>query len=248
MAPTTHEQIRHLVNDRGLGRPLSHDLVERLFAERPGSVCVDIGANVGKYVGYCLERGASLVHAFEPVPWVFDALTTAWGHDSRVRLHKLAISDRAETRRGCRIHNAHTLAVPGELARPLALALEDKGAFDFESTTLDRYFDSETSHVVDFIKLDVDGYEPRALAGMARTLAQCRPIVMIELSFLPKALGDNCEAMIDGIYRAGYKLCTMDGYVCEDQLIVLEAFPWRSSFDMVMVPVERVRAEWPRIR
>src|SRR5580658_6335971 len=189
MVATTHEQIRHLVNDRGLGRPLSHDLVERLFAERPKSVCVDIGANIGRYVKYCLDHGASLVHAFEPVPWVYDELAAAWGRDSRVRLNPCGISDRVAMMRGCRIHNAHTLVAPEALATPLALALEDKGAFDFDTTTLDLYI--EHAQVVDFIKLDVDGYEPMALRGMARTLARCRPIVMVELSFLPKSLGEN---------------------------------------------------------
>ena len=245
---TIHEQIRHLVNDQGLGRPTSHALVDLVLAQRPGSMCIDIGAHVGRYVGYCLERGAANVHAFEPVPWVFDELAATWGRDPRVRLNRLGIADRVAFHRGCRIHNACTLAAPDELVNPLAIALEDKGAFDFETITLDGYVQQAAIAAVDFIKLDVDGYEPMALRGMTEVLARHRPVVMIELSFLPRAFGESCEVMVDAIYRHGYKLCTMDGDVCDDPLIVLEAFPWRTSFDMVMMPTERVQARWPRIR
>ena len=242
---TLHEQIRVLTN-RALHRP-GHALVERVLRERPGGVCIDVGSNLGGYVGFCLDRGASVVHAFEPVPWVFDQLVAVWGGEPRVMLSKLGVSDRAETHYGCRIHNAHTLAAPADLAMKLDHALEDRGPFDFHTTTLDRYVEFESLERVDFIKIDVDGYEPAVLRGAAATLARFRPAVMIEISFLPRALGESCESMIDWIYRAGFKLCTMGGDVCEDPLFVLEGFPWRTSFDMVMIPNERIAADWPRV-
>lgn len=243
---TTHEKIRALV-DIGLRRE-GNALVDRVLRERPGAVCIDIGANVGEYVGYCLERGASRVHAFEPVPWVFEALTSAWGQNPRVALNRCGISDAAGPHINCRILNAHTLAPIDGTALKLAVALEDRGPFNFSTVTLDQYVKDAGLGQVDFIKLDVDGYEPAALRGMADVLAVFRPVVMIELSFLPRALGESCEAMIDGIYRAGYKLCTMTGEVCEDPLVVLEGFPWRTSFDMAMIPNERIASDWPRVR
>jgi hypothetical protein len=53
--------------------------------------------------------------------------------------------------------------------------------------------------------------------------------------------------MIALIYSWGYRLCTLDGRVCEDPLFVLEAYPWRTSLDMVAVPVSRT-AGWPRVQ
>ena len=40
---------------------------------RPGSVCVDVGANVGVVSREFLARGA-IVHAVEPNPWAFESL------------------------------------------------------------------------------------------------------------------------------------------------------------------------------
>lgn len=252
MSQTPNEQIRAQVIP-ALCRNI-HTLVDRVLAERPDAVCFDIGANVGGYVGYCLDRGASQVHAFEPVPWVFEEMRRTYGSDPRVQLRRLAIGNRHRVHEGARIYNAHTLARPDEIAPAMrdGITQEDRGPFSFVETRIDDYAYDVIGRPrftrLDFIKLDVDGYEPAALRGMTETLAKFRPVVMIELSYLPRLLGESCEAMIDWIYARGYRLCTMAGEVCDDPVIVLEAFPWRTSFDMVMVPTERIMGEWPRVR
>ncbi len=245
---------KHLATIRSLSIPTLcrniHTLCDLVLRERPGAICVDIGANVGGYVGYCLDRGAAQVHAFEPVPWNFEQLRATWGHEPRAFLRELAIGDTPATHRGARVWNTHTLATADELAHRLDIASDeahDRGPFDFDTITLDGYVKAHEIARVDFIKLDVDGYEPAALRGMAHVLRTFRPAVMIELSYLPRALGESCDAMIEGIYRAGYWICTMAGEVIEDPISIMEAYPWRTSFDMVMMPRERVPGEWPRI-
>jgi len=240
---TPHEQIRQIVNVALLRSDLSF-LNAVLTKMKPGFVAIDIGTNEGGFTNHWLMHGAGTVHAFEPVPAVFKRLYANFGTNRNVVLNNLAVSDRKGVVRGVQILGAHTLADP-RIAK-MDIALEDTGPFDMETTTLDSYAASLPQ--IDFIKLDVDGYEFHALRGMAGVLAKHRPPVMIELSFLPRKLGESCESMIDWIYAAGYKLCTMHGEVCDDPLYVLEAFPWRTSFDMLAIPNEQIASNWPRIR
>ena len=241
--PTPHEQIRTL-SLRALHRP-GVDLVDRLLQQKPGSVVIDIGAHIGGWLSHWFEMGASEVHAFEPVPMVFAQMRARWADEPRAVLNQLAVSDAPKRYTGMHVLNAHTLGDPAEVKLPAAL--EDTGPFDFEAVTLDAYIRDRRLSAVDFIKLDVDGFEPAALRGMAATLREFQPPIMIELSYLPRALGESCESMVNGIYECGYRLCTMAGDVCEDPLLVLEAFPWRTSFDMVAVPARRVQGDWPRL-
>ena len=52
---------------------------------------LDIGANVGLFSLYMLNRGAKNVHSFEPTTKAYDQLNNLLKNDSRVKLHKLAI-------------------------------------------------------------------------------------------------------------------------------------------------------------
>lgn len=241
---TDIEIIRQRVNHHGLHRP-GIKLVEQLVRERPG-VVIDIGANIGGFIPTWLGMGATAVHAFEPVPWVFDEMERIYGNDPRCHLRQIAISDITARIENVQICGAHTLARPQEAK--MDLALEDRGPFTMHTETLDSYVRLHALTPLSLIKLDVDGYEFHALRGMSYVAATTRVPIMIELSFLPRALGQSCESMVQWIYSAGYKLCTMDGEVCEDPLLVMEAYPWRTSFDMVAVPPERIGADWPRVR
>jgi len=241
---TPLEQIRQLVNTTLVRSHIN--VVEDWLRQRPGSMVIDIGANTGGFVQAWLDNGASVVHAFEPVPQWFSRLDHRFQHDSRVFANRVAISDKISTVTGAQILGCHTLADPAKVK--MDVALEDTGAFDFDTTTVDVYVKNNAITKLDLIKLDVDGYEPQAVRGMRHTLSYLRPLLMIELSFLPIRLGESVERMIMQLYDQDYKLCTMDREVCDDPLIVLEAFPWRTSFDMVAVPVEHITLGWPRIR
>lgn len=241
---TDIEIIRERVNHHGLHRS-GMSLVERLLRERPG-VVIDIGANVGGFIPTWFGNGATEVHAFEPVPWIFEEMKRQYGADRRCHLRQIAISDTAARIDGVQLCGAFTLAKPAEAK--MDLALEDRGPFTIHTETLDSYVRNNKLAGLSLIKLDVDGYEFHALRGMSYVAATTRVPIMIELSFLPRALGQSCESMVQWIYSAGYKLCTMDGEVCEDPLLVMEAYPWRTSFDMVAVPPERIGADWARVR
>jgi hypothetical protein len=61
---------------------------------------------------------------------------------------------------------------------------------------------------VDFLKLDIEGHEPEALAGAARVLREDRPTLLIEWSKV--LLGKEPLRHIEPLTSAGYKLALVD--------------------------------------
>lgn len=219
------------------------NLVERLLKERPGAV-LDIGAHIGGYFQYWLDNGATRIAGFEPVPWLFYAMAAKWGDHRSVELYCLAASDYEVSVRGAKLYGTYTINTPGETDMELAIDPANR-SFDFQAIKIDDWrVGTQFTEPIALIKLDVDGYEPKALRGMKYTLTTHRPPIMLELSGLPEKLGDSCQGMIDWLYGRDYRICTMDGQVCPNVATVMKYYPFHTSFDVCAVPAERIKSYW----
>ncbi len=163
--------------------------LDHLLAD--GAICFDIGAEYGLYtltfarrIG---ERGR--VFSFEPLPGPhrFLARVVRWLRVPNVTVHRLALGDR--------IHDA-TLSLPRRRWLPVHgrafVADEATGPGPNEEFAREERVESAVSTVdravaeagltrVDFIKIDVEGYEPAVLRGALRTLERFRPTLLIEI-------------------------------------------------------------------
>ncbi len=214
---------------------------EALITYLKGSkIAIDAGANIGGFFLCFIHKGIEQVHAFEPVPLVFDKLLANYGNDSRLVPRRMGLSDQSGKVEGATVYNAWTL-LPASCGRNDVIPdFKDVAPFDFYLTTIDKYVE-EHQLAVDFIKLDVDGYEMRVLKGARQTLATRRPNIYFELSYLPSLIGDNCEEMCKLIFDLGYCVVTMDGQrVVRDWLTLIERFPWRTSLDVMLIPKEKL--------
>lgn len=132
------------------------------------AVAVDAGANVGAYARRMAEDFAR-VHAFEPAPDTYECLArnlSDWGLSDRVTARQAAVSDRAE---------GVSMGSGGWFRR--SISREVKGSGDIPALTVDSL---ELRDVL-LVKLDVEGYELKALTGAEATLTRCRPYVLMEL-------------------------------------------------------------------
>jgi hypothetical protein len=76
--------------------------------------------------------------------------------------------------------------------------------------TVDSLVEEHGLRRVDFVKMDVEGYEPGVLAGMGKTIARDHPIVLTE--FWPYGIRDagfDPEEFLDAWLRAGYTARTV---------------------------------------
>ncbi|MGH7007647.1 MAG: FkbM family methyltransferase [Stellaceae bacterium] len=135
---------------------------------------VDVGAHEGSYVHF-MKRHARRVYAFEPVPSLAEAL--AWKFAPRVVVRNIALSRESGTA---------ILRIPlieGAALTGLASLNDGAGAttaiteIAVQTRPLDEVFAGDAG----FIKVDVEGHEEAVLDGAARTIARCRPRLLIEI-------------------------------------------------------------------
>jgi FkbM family methyltransferase len=144
----------------------------------PGAVALDVGANIGNHAIH-LNRDFAEIHCFEPNPEVFRRLTDNIRSNrlANIRLHQAALGDCDDTLM-FRENLEGNLGASGFVdddrpsghSRILRLPV-------FQADKLVRQLGITR---VDFIKIDVEGFEQRVLKGLRETIAFNRPIVSFE--------------------------------------------------------------------
>lgn len=134
---------------------------------KSGMTILDIGANSGYYSIKCskLVGETGKVYAFEPEPTNFGLLSTNVEINSlkNVTQFRLAVSDKNE--RNClyvypEATGNHSLSYRGGTPSQL----------EVHCVRLDDFLPEQGVEKVDFIKMDIEGSEGRALEGMVKTI------------------------------------------------------------------------------
>lgn len=168
--------------ERDFGRTIARDqewethVVRQILAHlEPGAVFVDIGANVGVMSFHAAKAvgPTGKVIAFEPNPDNVQRFLQGVDRNGfeQVRLYPMAASAR---------HGIFSIL--GGSNTHLKKAM--RGARLVASLPADSVLEFEPR--VDLIKIDIEGHEPLALAGLAQTLRRLSPLVLCE--FNPRCL------------------------------------------------------------
>jgi FkbM family methyltransferase len=169
---------------------------------RRGDVVFDIGAHAGNHVRALASLGCRVI-AIEPQPDFARLLRLLFGRSPAVTILEAAVSDRP---------GRATLAISERTPTVTSLAEDWRdaraGDADFAQVRWNRSADIDVTTVdalIDrfglpaFVKLDVEGSEPLALAGLRR------PVPALAFEYLPRAL-DRVAACVD-------RLRELDRYV-----------------------------------
>lgn len=198
-------------------------------------VAIDVGANDGGYT-HTLRKAGFKVHAFEPVPEMFNKMRERFTGDRGVICNNVGLSDVAETIPDVAVLSAWTIAPVGTGGLQKAGAYKDAPTFTMRTTTLDAYIGNTP---VGLIKLDVDGYEPMVLRGARQTIARWRPPILCEFSLYVELLGTPAKCFINQIFDIGYVIKSMDGKTtCTTWEQVKPEYPYNTSFDVMLWPKE----------
>lgn len=163
------------LSDRGIHRDLYLHGIREPQATRylqgilqPGWTVVDIGANIG-YYALQEARVVQVVIAIEPSPDNYRALVNnvRLNDYKNVLTYRLAVGDK-EGVVGLALSHACNWNSIAEVG----------GDIDVMVTTLDRFVDGGR---VDFVRMDVEGYEMKVLRGMEDILRKYRPRMFLEV-------------------------------------------------------------------
>jgi FkbM family methyltransferase len=164
---------------------------------RPASNVLDIGANIGFYTSLLsdLIGSAGHVHAFEPDATNFKHLSAIADHRNNVTLVPKAVSDRSGK---LLIYTSPKLNVDHRTYR----VDNYKQAIAVDGVSIDDYLGEKRSRI-DFIKMDIQGYEFNALRGMERTIA-ANPAMVILSEFWPYAFRQSgaCGSLVYDYIRS----------------------------------------------
>jgi FkbM family methyltransferase len=186
---------------------------------RPGMRAVDVGANYGLYT-VTMARAVGRegrVWAFEPAP------DTARFLDATLRLNDLG---QAELRRAAVSNSEGKLALSLEVHpegdRVSQTSAAPADSIEVPAVTLSRLAEAQGWGEVDFLKIDVEGHEPEAIAGAAGLLRSCSPLVMFEVN-----AGDRFDfRALTTLAEMGYRF-----YALLPQLLVLVPFDENEPVD-----------------
>jgi FkbM family methyltransferase len=167
------------------------------------NVLVDIGANIGDTALYYASiNPMSKVFAFEPHPLVFkkSVENVALNNFSNIQLMNIGLGENCGTFKLYEV-NENNAAMNRILAEEKNLPYQE-----IKVETLDHVAVENGIGKVDFIKLDVEGFEHAVLLGGKNIISQSKPVLFIELD--DSNLNENnssAKELIRTLYSFGYQ-------------------------------------------
>ncbi len=160
-------------------------------------LAIDGGANVGSWTK-AMAGVFDRTHSFEPFAPAFACLernVAEWELGAGVQLHEVALSDRVE---------GVSLSPAGEGRRSVTCGVTGKGSVPAIS------LDSLRLEACSLIKLDIEGYEAKALKGARKTIQLFQPWILIE-NRRPQEKLDQPSKAEKLLKRFGYELVAKFG-------------------------------------
>ncbi|WP_300662153.1 FkbM family methyltransferase [Fluviicola sp.] len=172
---------------------------------------LDIGANIGQTAFNILQtqtkKGLNpVVYAFEPYPKTFRKL------ESNIRLNRTAqiraFNIGLSNQKGLLHMTQHSPSNSGGFR----MTTDTQNAVSVPVISLDEFVSEQNISRIDFIKIDVEGFELTVLSGAKQVIQQFRPVLVFEYSVENiLAQNGNIEEALNGILENNYKISTKEG-------------------------------------
>jgi FkbM family methyltransferase len=171
--------VDECIRESGKFESASIDLVKKLV--KPGDVVLDIGANIG-YYSVILAKAVGVtgkIFAFEPTHWYRTVLerNVEANKLQNITIVPIGLSNSAQILDIDIFHSSATLHAADDTEKPLS-------SESIRLEPLDTFVAAQNFERIDFIKIDVDGHEPKVLEGAREILSKWRPKILLEVAHL----------------------------------------------------------------
>ena len=191
---------------------------------KPGSVCFDIGANIGVYsaVFARISGDAGKVHSFEPVDHIRNKLISnaRLNGFEALNVNAFALGSEQGVLEMHQIKEGRFRGGTSTFVNTENIAMMGKDEFvtrDVEIKTLDQYVLDARVTKIDFLKIDVEGFELEVLKGAADTLSRFKPTMIFEYD--EGRHGNHAESLRGLLSGHGYKTYEFRSF--RDTLVLL---------------------------
>ena len=189
-------------------KELNAELYEMKYVKPlEGDVVLDVGAYKGDTAIYFADRVGrkGKVYSFEPVKANYESLV------NNLKTNKLEDIVVA-VNKGCAPESGPLKVISSKSGAPWAFVSESQGVLDVEMTSIDDFVEANNIEKLDFIKMDVEGFEESAIRGAIKTLKRFHPKLAIclyhqssDILSIPKLIHETVQD-----YHL-YVRCRMEG-------------------------------------
>jgi FkbM family methyltransferase len=151
---------------------------------------IDGGAHIGSWSVY-LSNVFENVLSFEPLKSNYDCLVENTKNLPNVQTFMAALGDEDGRM------SMHPPVNPGNSGAGWLMDGDDFDVITIDSLDLEE---------LDFLKLDIEGYEPHAIAGALKTIKRFKPIVLVEQKPITARFGVPFDVAGQALENLGYKL------------------------------------------
>lgn len=172
---------------------------------KPGWTVLDLGAHIGYHTLMMAARvgNEGRVISFEPLPEnqvILRENITINGYAKIVCLETMAVAEETCLQR----LNSSKTSSEAFLDNTSSEANLEKKQFIVPTCCLDDYFRLQGWPCVHLVKIDIEGAESRAIAGMEKVINRHRPIFIIE------SHGEHARSGLLALIRKGYAVSKLD--------------------------------------
>ncbi|MFC1981573.1 FkbM family methyltransferase [Chloroflexota bacterium] len=201
--PNTAETYAYLARHY---EPYTTELFESTI--RPGATVLDIGAQFGYFSLIAAKHAGreGRVYAFEPVPANFELLCRNIqmnGYTNTIQSVQKAVGDKHTVVRLFVYEHSDSHSI---YRHPQARV---KGTISVECVTIDEFLGGRPA---DVIKMDIEGNEPYALAGMKQTISKSDNLILL-IEFAPayvRRAGVEPNDYLEQLANIGFNIQIID--------------------------------------
>lgn len=168
-------------------------------------IVLDIGANIGYHsVHFANYAAKGHIYSFEPSPDTFRILSKNCKPYSNISPINIGIG---ETERMATFHFASDHAYSGFKDTGNKVII---GCKDLQIVSLNKWVKQQDLKNIDFIKIDVEGFEIQVINGMSEVIVQHKPTLFVEIS-PSKSQTEDPVQVFSSIIDHGYNAFILEG-------------------------------------